>query len=127
MYSKDYREKWEESRDLWPFFSLKADKTRFEFQILNLAPKGFSAIDRNLSPLWKFYTYESKDDNYRSDLFWGLFQLCRYGDTRIVSVAPFYSYRRSGGEVEQSVLFHLLKWKRGPRGTVTRLFYFLEF
>ena len=61
-------------------------------QVLNLAPKGFSAVDRNLSPLWKFYTYESKDGNYRSDLFWGMFNLSRYENTRIIAVQPFYSY-----------------------------------
>ena len=84
-------------------------------------------MDRNLSPLWKFYTYESKDDNYRSDLFWGLFHLSRYEDTRIISVQPFYSYRKTGETLEQSFLFHLLKVKRSPEGEKIRLFYFLEF
>ena len=127
VYSKDFRKKLEESRDLWPLFSLKADRSRFEFQVLNLAPKGFSAVDRNLSPLWKFYTYESKDGNYRSDLFWGMFNLSRYENTRIIAVQPFYSYRKTGETREYSFLFNLLKRKHSPEGVKTRLFYFLEF
>ena len=95
--------------------------------MLNLAPKGFSAVDRNLSPLWKFYTYESKDGNYRSDLFWGMFNLSRYENTRIIAVQPFYSYRKTGETREYSFLFNLLKRKHSPEGVKTRLFYFLEF
>lgn len=127
VYSKNFEKKLEESKDFWPVFSLKADTSRLEFQLLNLAPKGFNAVDRNLSPLWKFYTYESKDDNYRSDLLWGVFNLSRYGNTRVIAVQPFYSYRKTGDVLEQSFFFNLFKLKHSPEGKKIRLFYFLEF
>lgn len=126
VFRKDYSEKLEESKDFWPLLTYRRKGECMEIQALHLAPRGIRTLDRNLTPLWTFYTYESKGGHYRSDFLWGMFHLACYRDSRTVAVQPFYSYRKKGNSEEYSFFLNLFKKEISGGKAKYRLFYFIE-
>ena len=95
-------------------------------RVLHPIPRGIRTLDRNYSPLWTLYTYESNSSDYRSDLFWGMFQLSRRDQIRTAIFQPFYSFLKDEKGEEHSFLFNLFKMRTENGKTKCSLFYLIR-
>lgn len=126
VFSDGYSKKLSEDKDFWPFLSLRKKDGKTALRVLQPVPRGIRTLDNNYSPFWTLYTFESDGSDYRSDLFWGMFQMSNLNRTRVIAVQPFYSFREDKSGREQSIFFNLFKMKTEKGRTHCRLFYLIR-
>ena len=126
VFSRDYSRKLSEDKDFWPILSYRKKDGKMVLRVLHPVPRGIRTLDRNYSPLWTLYTFESDGPDYRSDLFWGMFQLSSYNKTKAAVFQPFYSFRKDEKGKEHSILFNLFKMRIENGKTKNCLFFFIR-
>lgn len=83
-------------------------------------PRGFQ---RNYSPLFWLFEYDSSEWRRKTRILWGLFSERKSPNERKVSVSFLFTYRRKGEERAYNFLGGLFGWgKKGGRGYV-RIFF----
>lgn len=117
---------------VWPLVSY--ERTRNEtkrVRVVDLWPfRDTAPIERNLSPLWTLYKFESTRLGYDNEVLWGM---ARWGShtngVSYGSLFPLASWERCGasdGHREWAFLKGMLGYRRNETGKEWRLLYFLK-
>ncbi len=123
---------------IWPLYSLSEEEKKCEVRIPDLWFGTYAkVIDRNLSPLWTLFKYNSNDTNksFNYNFLWGgyTYGIDKKNQTEQCNFFPLYSSQKYINKKdntptnEKGVLFDIFKYSTSRKKNKITLFWFLEF
>lgn len=114
--------------DFWPLFSFQRKDGMAHFHTLSLLEPFFpenQGIQRNWSPLWRFYQARWDDQgNAVSSFLWNLYWKERRGNELAMELFPFFSWRREAATgTDLTLLKGLFRYRSGVGGQRLRVLF----